>query len=79
MVEPSPSISKEKAFSIAAALPTPSLMHDFSNTSLQSEERLPFSQKEHSTLHIAQQLTLLQQVSSSPVHNNTTDVLLFSH
>ncbi|PWA25788.1 hypothetical protein CCH79_00001380 [Gambusia affinis] len=64
VVEPSASMSKEKTFSIAAALPAPcydSLMHDLSNVCLQSEERLPFSQKELSTLHIAQQLTLLQQ------------------
>lgn len=67
-MEPSASMSKEKTFSIAAALPAPcydSLMHDLSNVCLQSEERLPFSQKELSTLHIAQQLTLLQQVWSS--------------
>uniref|UniRef100_A0A096MBV4 Kinase non-catalytic C-lobe domain containing 1 n=1 Tax=Poecilia formosa TaxID=48698 RepID=A0A096MBV4_POEFO len=64
VVEPSASMSKEKTFSIAAALPAPcydSLMHDLSNVCLQSEERLPFSQKELSALHIAQQLTLLQQ------------------
>ncbi|XP_047207511.1 kinase non-catalytic C-lobe domain-containing protein 1 isoform X4 [Girardinichthys multiradiatus] len=74
VVEPPPSMSKEKVFSIAAALPAPcygSLMYDFSNTCMQSEERLPFSQKEHSALHIAQQLTLLEQEvfhGCHPVH-----------
>lgn len=70
-MEPVPSMSKEKAFSIAAALPAPcydSLMHNLSSTCLQSEERLPFSQKEFSALHIAQQLTLLQQVCSTSTH-----------
>ena len=64
-MEPSSSGSKEKAFSIAAALPVPfygSMMDDLSNVCLQSEERLPFSQNEHSVQHVAQQLTLLQQV-----------------
>lgn len=65
VVEPSSSGPKEKAFSIAAALPVPfygSMMDDLSNVCLQSEERLPFSQNEHSAQHVAQQLTLLQQV-----------------
>ncbi|KAM4599291.1 kinase non-catalytic C-lobe domain-containing protein 1 isoform 2-T2 [Fundulus diaphanus] len=74
VVEASPSTSKEKAFTIAAALPAPcygSLMHDLSNACLQGEERLPFSQTEHSVLHVAQQLTLLQQEvfqGCHPVH-----------
>ncbi|KAM4729318.1 kinase non-catalytic C-lobe domain-containing protein 1 [Anableps anableps] len=74
VVEPAHSMSKEKTFSIAAALPAPSydsLRHDLSNTCLQGEERLPFSQKELSALHIAQQLTLLQQEvfqGCHPVH-----------
>lgn len=62
-MEPSASLPKEKAFSIAAALPVPSysaLMDDLST----NEEQLPFSQNEHSTQHIAQQLTLLQQVQT---------------
>ncbi|XP_036980420.1 kinase non-catalytic C-lobe domain-containing protein 1 isoform X1 [Acanthopagrus latus] len=74
VVEPSSSGSKEKAFSIAAALPVPfygSMMDDLSNVCLQSEERLPFSQNEHSVQHVAQQLTLLQQEmfqGCHPVH-----------
>ncbi|KAM3833836.1 kinase non-catalytic C-lobe domain-containing protein 1 [Diretmus argenteus] len=69
VVEPSASLPKEKAYSIAAALPMPfsnSLMDD-----LRSEERLPFSQKEYSAQHSAQQLTLLQQdifQGCHPVH-----------
>ncbi|XP_016342806.1 protein very KIND [Sinocyclocheilus anshuiensis] len=58
VVEPQTLQSKEKVFSIAAALPQPcyaSLM------SLRSDERRPFSQSEHTPLHIAQQLTLLEQ------------------
>ncbi|XP_074502963.1 kinase non-catalytic C-lobe domain-containing protein 1 isoform X1 [Sebastes fasciatus] len=64
VVEPSASVPKDRAFSIAAALPMPcygSLADDLSNVCLQSEERLPFSQNEHSAQHITQQLTLLQQ------------------
>ncbi|XP_041865494.1 kinase non-catalytic C-lobe domain-containing protein 1 isoform X2 [Melanotaenia boesemani] len=74
VVEPSPSMSKEKTFSIAAALPMPcygSLMQDLSSICLQSEERLPFCQTEFSTQIIAQQLTLLQQEifqGCHPVH-----------
>ncbi|XP_053189054.1 kinase non-catalytic C-lobe domain-containing protein 1 [Scomber japonicus] len=74
VVEPSPSMSKEKAFSIAAALPIPcygSLVDDLSNVCLHSEERLPFSQNEYSAQHVAQQLTLLQQdifQGCHPVH-----------
>lgn len=65
VVEPSASLPKEKVFSIATALPMPcygSLVDDLSNVCLHSEERLPFSQNEFSAQHIAQQLTLLQQV-----------------
>lgn len=68
MVEPSASLPKEKAFSIAAALPMPcysSLVDDLSNVCLHGEERRPFSQNEYSAQHIAQQLTLLQQVYTS--------------
>ncbi|XP_039995822.1 kinase non-catalytic C-lobe domain-containing protein 1 isoform X2 [Xiphias gladius] len=64
VVEPSASMSKENAFSIAAALPMPcydSLVDDLSNVCLHSEERLPFSQNEYSAQQVAQQLTLLQQ------------------
>lgn len=74
MVEPSASMSKEKAFSIAVALPMPchrSLMDELSSTCLHNEERLPFSQNEYSAQHIAQQLTLLQQEmfqGCHPVH-----------
>uniref|UniRef100_A0A8C4ESM3 Kinase non-catalytic C-lobe domain containing 1 n=1 Tax=Dicentrarchus labrax TaxID=13489 RepID=A0A8C4ESM3_DICLA len=74
VVEPSASLPKEKAFSIAAALPVPcygSMVDDLSNVCLHSEERLPFSQNEYSAQHIAQQLTLLQQEmfqGCHPVH-----------
>uniref|UniRef100_A0A7N6A0M2 Kinase non-catalytic C-lobe domain containing 1 n=2 Tax=Anabas testudineus TaxID=64144 RepID=A0A7N6A0M2_ANATE len=74
VVEPSASLHKDKAFSIAAALPMPcygSLVDDLSNACLHSEERLPFSQTETSPQHIAQQLTLLQQEifqGCHPVH-----------
>ncbi|KAE8280313.1 hypothetical protein D5F01_LYC20872 [Larimichthys crocea] len=74
VVEPSASLPKEKAFSIAAALPMPcygSMLDDLSNVCLHSEERLPFSQNEYSAQHIAQQLTLLQQEmfqGCHPVH-----------
>lgn len=66
MVEPSPSLPRDKAFSIAAALPMPcysSLLDDLSNICVHSEERLPFSQSDYSAQHLAQQLTLLEQVS----------------
>ncbi|XP_051773581.1 kinase non-catalytic C-lobe domain-containing protein 1 isoform X2 [Ctenopharyngodon idella] len=74
VVEPQTAVSKEKSFSIAAALPRPcyaSLMSQLSNTSLRSEERLGFSETEHTPLHIAQQLTLLEQEifqDCHPVH-----------
>lgn len=58
---------QDKAFSIAAALPMPcygSMLDDLSNACLLREERLPFSQNEFSAQHIAQQLTLLQQVNT---------------
>ncbi|CAB1343449.1 unnamed protein product [Coregonus sp. 'balchen'] len=59
---------KDKAYSIAAALPRPyytSLMDDISSACLRSEERHPFSQSEHSAQHTAQQLTLLQQTQAT--------------
>lgn len=62
------SVHKDKAFSVAAALPVPcygSLVDGLSSICLHSEERLPFSQNEASSQHIAQQLTLLQQVNKS--------------
>ncbi|CAN9500046.1 unnamed protein product [Ophioblennius macclurei] len=74
VVEPSASLPKDKAFTIAAALPKPcygSLMNDSSGVCLQNEDRIPFSQNEHSTQHVAQQLTLLQQEifqGCHPVH-----------
>lgn len=64
-VEPSASLPKDKAFSIAAALPVPcrgSLADDPPAAFLQSEERLPFSRNEKGAQHVTQQLTLLQQV-----------------
>ncbi|KAK2823974.1 hypothetical protein Q5P01_021149 [Channa striata] len=74
VVEPSASMPKDKAFSVAAALPVPcygSLVDDLSNACLHSVERLPFSQNEYRAEHIAQQLTLLQQEifqGCHPVH-----------
>ncbi|XP_074531430.1 kinase non-catalytic C-lobe domain-containing protein 1 [Halichoeres trimaculatus] len=74
VVEPSSSLPKEKAFSIAAALPMPcygSMLDDLSNVCLHGEERLPFSQSENSAQHIAQQLSLLEQEmfhGCHPVH-----------
>ena len=71
MVEPQASLPKEKAYSIAAALPRPcysSLMEDLSSVCLRSEKRQPFSHNEHGAQHIAQQLTMLQQV---PTHTHT--------
>uniref|UniRef100_A0A4W5M7R7 Kinase non-catalytic C-lobe domain containing 1 n=1 Tax=Hucho hucho TaxID=62062 RepID=A0A4W5M7R7_9TELE len=64
VVEPQSTQPKDKAYSIAAALPRPyytSLMDGISSACLRSEERHPFSQSEHSAQHTAQQLTLLQQ------------------
>ncbi|XP_054456765.1 kinase non-catalytic C-lobe domain-containing protein 1 [Anoplopoma fimbria] len=74
VVEPSASLPKDKAFSIATALPMPcygSLVDDLSNVCLQSEERIPFSRNENGAQHITQQLTLLQQgmfQGCHPVH-----------
>ncbi|XP_056093181.1 kinase non-catalytic C-lobe domain-containing protein 1 [Rhinichthys klamathensis goyatoka] len=74
VVEPQKGVCKEKGFSIAAALPRPcyaSLMRQMSNTSVRSEERLAFSQTQHTPTHIAQQLTLLEQEifqDCHPVH-----------
>ncbi|XP_065152338.1 kinase non-catalytic C-lobe domain-containing protein 1 isoform X2 [Paramisgurnus dabryanus] len=61
--------SKEKMFSIAAALPRPcyaSIM-----TEPRSEDTLTFSQTQHTSIHTAQQLTLLEQEifqDCHPVH-----------
>ncbi|XP_077073629.1 kinase non-catalytic C-lobe domain-containing protein 1 [Siphateles boraxobius] len=74
VVEPQTGVCKEKGFSIAAALPRPcyaSLMRPMSNISVRSEERLAFSQTQHTPTHIAQQLTLLEQEifqDCHPVH-----------
>ncbi|XP_041921935.1 kinase non-catalytic C-lobe domain-containing protein 1 [Alosa sapidissima] len=72
VVEPQP---KEPVFSIAAVLPRPcysSLLKQLGPTAcLRAEERLPFSQQQHSAQHTAQQLTLLEQEmfhSCHPVH-----------
>lgn len=59
-VESSASLPKEKPFSIAAVLPVP--CYNLPNAGLQGEEWIPFSKNEHSAQHVAQQLTLLQQV-----------------
>ncbi|XP_034079635.1 kinase non-catalytic C-lobe domain-containing protein 1 isoform X3 [Gymnodraco acuticeps] len=74
VVEPSAAMSKDKAFSVATALPMPcygSLADDLSTVCLQSKERIPFSQNECSAQHVAQQLTVLQQEmfqGCHPVH-----------
>ncbi|XP_055757971.1 kinase non-catalytic C-lobe domain-containing protein 1 isoform X2 [Salvelinus fontinalis] len=71
VVEPQSTQPKDKAYSIAAALPRPdytSLMDDISSACLRSEERHPFSQSEHSAQHTAQQLTLLQQEMFQACH-----------
>ncbi|KAM8860344.1 kinase non-catalytic C-lobe domain-containing protein 1 [Spinachia spinachia] len=73
-VEPSASLPKDKAFSIAAALPVPchgTLGDDPPSASLLSDERLPFSRVEKGAQHVTQQLTLLQQEmfqGCHPVH-----------
>lgn len=66
VVEPQVSQPKEKMYSIASALPRPcysSLLSQLTSVSVRNEERVAFSQTEHSALNTAQQLTLLQQVS----------------
>ncbi|XP_016309288.1 protein very KIND-like, partial [Sinocyclocheilus anshuiensis] len=71
VLEPQTVQNKEKGFSIAAALPRPCYTSLMSNSSLRSEERRPFSQSEHTPLHITQQLTLLEQEifhDCHPVH-----------
>ncbi|XDV49769.1 hypothetical protein PO909_018956 [Leuciscus waleckii] len=74
VVEPQKGVCKEKAFSVAAALPRPcyaSLMRQLSDTSVRSEDTLAFSQTPHTPTHIAQQLTLLEQEifqDCHPVH-----------
>ncbi|KAK7901449.1 hypothetical protein WMY93_018218 [Mugilogobius chulae] len=74
VVEPSPSLPKDKSFSIAAALPVPcygSLFEEQPSSCGHSEERLPFYQNDYSPQHLAQQLTLLQQEifqKCHPVH-----------
>ncbi|XP_052468484.1 kinase non-catalytic C-lobe domain-containing protein 1 isoform X1 [Carassius gibelio] len=71
VVEPQTVQCKEKVFSIAAALPRPCYTSLMNNSSLRSDERRPFSQSEHTPLHIAQQLTLLEQEifhDCHPVH-----------
>lgn len=70
MVEPSVSLPKEKAFSIPAALPMPSFS-SLTHSIVTNKEHLPFGQSEHSAHHIAQQLTLLQQVHATHTHTRT--------
>lgn len=65
VVEPQLTQPKEKVYSIASALPRPyysSPLSQLTNVSMRNEERVAFSQTEHSPLNTAQQLTLLQQV-----------------
>ncbi|XP_072292775.1 kinase non-catalytic C-lobe domain-containing protein 1 [Eucyclogobius newberryi] len=69
MMEPSPSLPKDKSFSIAAALPVPCYGSTFDEvpgpcvpgSCVPDEERLPFCHSDFSPQHLAQQLTLLQQ------------------
>ncbi|XP_031731345.1 kinase non-catalytic C-lobe domain-containing protein 1 isoform X3 [Anarrhichthys ocellatus] len=74
VVESSASLPKDRAFSIAAALPVPcygSPVDDLPAVCLQSEERLPFGWNENGAQHVTQQLTLLQQgmfQGCHPVH-----------
>ncbi|KAM9477928.1 kinase non-catalytic C-lobe domain-containing protein 1 [Clarias gariepinus] len=74
VVEPQVSQPKDKVYTIASALPRPcygSLQGQLTNMSVKNEERLAFSQTEHSPLNTAQQLTLLQQEifqGCHPVH-----------
>ncbi|XP_061084708.1 kinase non-catalytic C-lobe domain-containing protein 1 [Conger conger] len=74
VVEPQSAQPKEKAFSIAAALPRPcysSLLDELSCASLRTEDRYPFYQSERRAQHAANQLTLLQQEifqGCHPVH-----------
>lgn len=71
VVEPSPSLPRDKSFSIAAALPVPcysSLLDDLSGSCVHSEERLPFCQSDYSPQHLAQQLTLIQQEMFQKCH-----------
>ncbi|XP_049337115.1 kinase non-catalytic C-lobe domain-containing protein 1 isoform X2 [Astyanax mexicanus] len=74
VVEPQANQPKEKVYSIAAALPRPcysSLVNQLTSSCLRTEERVAFSETEHTPLHTAQQLTLLQQElfqGCHPVH-----------
>ncbi|KAI1894573.1 hypothetical protein AGOR_G00117170 [Albula goreensis] len=74
VVEPQSAQPKEKAYSIAAALPRPcysTLLDELSSSCLRSEDRYPFYQSEHNAQHIANQLTLIQQEifqGCHPVH-----------
>uniref|UniRef100_A0A8B9J6Y9 Uncharacterized protein n=1 Tax=Astyanax mexicanus TaxID=7994 RepID=A0A8B9J6Y9_ASTMX len=74
VVEPQANQPKEKVYSIAAALPRPcysSLVNQLTSSCLRTEERVAFIETEHTPLHTAQQLTLLQQElfqGCHPVH-----------
>ncbi|KAK2852488.1 hypothetical protein Q7C36_007689 [Tachysurus vachellii] len=74
VVEPQVNQPKEKVYSIASALPRPcysSVLSQITRVSLRNEERVAFSQTEHSPLNTALQLTLLQQEifqGCHPVH-----------
>ncbi|KAI4874897.1 hypothetical protein NFI96_034469, partial [Prochilodus magdalenae] len=74
VVEPQASQPKEKVYSISAALPRPcysSLVSQLTGSCLRTEERVAFSETEHTPLQTAQQLTLLQQElfqGCHPVH-----------
>ncbi|XP_062852260.1 kinase non-catalytic C-lobe domain-containing protein 1 isoform X2 [Trichomycterus rosablanca] len=64
VVEPQANQSKEKAFSIAAALPRPcynSLLSQVTGVCVRNEDRVAFNQTDYNPLNTAQQLTLLQQ------------------
>ncbi|XP_066549409.1 kinase non-catalytic C-lobe domain-containing protein 1 isoform X2 [Amia ocellicauda] len=72
--EPPMVLQKDKAYSIAAALPKPcysSLVEELAVSCLKMEDKNPFFQSEYSVQQTAQQLTLLQQEifqGCHPVH-----------
>ncbi|XP_061767823.1 kinase non-catalytic C-lobe domain-containing protein 1 [Nerophis ophidion] len=69
VVQPSTSMTKEKAFSIASAMPVPRcLVEDPCRICLCRDEHLPFNQKQYTAQHVAQQLTLMQQAIFQRCH-----------
>ncbi|XP_061913856.1 kinase non-catalytic C-lobe domain-containing protein 1 [Entelurus aequoreus] len=69
VVQPSTATTKEKAFSIASAMPVPRcLVEDPCRICLCRDEHLPFNQKQYTAQHVAQQLTLMQQAIFQRCH-----------